>query len=149
MALEYRHIPRDAGAPVDTVKVDQHWYLTEDKDRVVPEGDPAARWLWATPDMDVPRADAERLGAVPAASGDVAPVAEVDAEVESDEGETVKEQPAPPNKQRPKPDTKAAKPAGVAELREQATGLGVTVDNRWGVDRLRKEITAAEQNSGD
>lgn len=144
MGLEYRHIPRDAGEPVDTVKVDRHWYLTEDKDRVVPEGDPAARWLWATPDMDVPRTDAERLGAVPAAARAAETDVEEDTEEDVEEVETVKEQPAPPNKQRPKPDTKA-KPLDVAELREQAVTLGVTVDKRWGPDRLRQEIAKASE----
>ena len=135
MALEYRYTPRDGGAPVDTVTVDRHWYLTEDKDRVVPENDPAARWLWATPGMDVPRADAEKLGAVE-------PVpAESDVE---ESGETVKETPAPPNKQRTNPgDKSGSKPADIAELREQATKLGVQVDNRWGEARLRREIAAA------
>jgi len=54
-----------------TVVVDQHWYLTGDKSRVVPEGDPGARWLWAAPGDAVPRGEALRLGALR-----VAPVTE-------------------------------------------------------------------------
>lgn len=48
----------------ETVKIDRHLYITEDGSRVVEEGDPAGRWLWAAPGQDVPRAEAERLGAV-------------------------------------------------------------------------------------
>jgi outer membrane biosynthesis protein TonB len=147
MALEYRYQPRDGGSSVDTVKVDQHWYLTEDKDRVVPEGNPAARWLWATPGMDVPRAEAERLGAV--AVEDTEEVVEEPAPEPAEEpAETVKEKPAPPNKQQTKPDTKAATPADVPALRKQAEKAGVQVDNRWGADRLLKEIAAVEAGEG-
>jgi hypothetical protein len=126
---------------VDTVKIDQHWYLTEDKDRVVPEGNPAARWLWATPGMDMPRGEAERLGAVTADTETGEEPAEESVE---ESGETVKEKPAPPNKQLSKPGDKAAKPVTVAELRERAAELEVQVDNRWGAARLQQEIAAAE-----
>lgn len=140
MALEFRYQPRDAGAPVDTVTVDQHWYLTEDKNRVVPEGDPAARWLWATPGMEVPRAEAVKLGALSSNPAD-----EDDDTEQEPAPETVKEKPAPADKQRAKPgDKKASRPDDVAELRKQAADLGMQVDNRWGVDRLRREITAVQ-----
>lgn len=33
------------------------------------------------------------------------------------------------------------------ELRARATGLGVDVDRRWGVDRLEHEIASAEEAS--
>lgn len=55
---------REGAGPVDDVIVDRHLYLTEDGRSVVEEGDPAGRWLWASPGTAVPRADAERLGAV-------------------------------------------------------------------------------------
>lgn len=47
--------------------VDRHLYLTEDRSRVVEEGDPAGRWLWASPGQEVTRRDAEQLGAVKSA----------------------------------------------------------------------------------
>lgn len=67
--------------------------------------------------------------------------------MEPDEG-TEKEQAPPPNKQRAKPGDKSGKPASVAELRERAAELGVQVDNRWGADRLRKEIAVAQDGEG-
>lgn len=48
------------------VTIKQHWCLTEDGERVVPETDPEARWLHWSPGTLVPRAEAERLGAVKA-----------------------------------------------------------------------------------
>lgn len=48
----------------DIVIVTEHLYLTEDKTRVVKEGDPASRWLWASPGQEVTRADAQRLGVI-------------------------------------------------------------------------------------
>lgn len=48
----------------DKVTIDRHLYLTEDGSRVVEEGDPAGRWLWAAPGTEVSRVEAERLGAV-------------------------------------------------------------------------------------
>lgn len=48
----------------DLWTVDRHLYLTEDKQRVVEEDDPEARWLWAAPGRQVPLAQAKALGAV-------------------------------------------------------------------------------------
>jgi len=76
----------------ETVAIDRHLYLTEDGSRVVEEGDPAGRWLWAAPGNKRPRAEAERLGAVAEAASDAEPEPEP------------KASPAPPNK--------ARKPAG-------------------------------------
>jgi len=73
----------------ETVAIDRHLYLTEDGERVVEEGDPAGRWLWAAPGNKRPRADAERLGAV------VVTPEPADPEPKSS--------PAPPNKSRSKP----------------------------------------------
>lgn len=61
MALEYVHV-RDPGEP--TVTIGRHLYLTEDRSRVVEEGDPAGRWLWASPGQQMARREAERLGAL-------------------------------------------------------------------------------------
>lgn len=67
MSLEYELIHAKKGArPMgETIRVDQHWYLTEDKTAVVAEGVPGGRWLWASPGQEVNRAEAEQLGAVP------------------------------------------------------------------------------------
>lgn len=62
MGLEIRR--EDAGVVSERVTIDRHLYLTEGQDRVVEEGDPAGRWLWAAPGHEVSRAEAERLGAV-------------------------------------------------------------------------------------
>lgn len=48
----------------DWVTITQHWSLTEQRDRVVPETDPEARWLHWKPGDLVKREDAERFGAV-------------------------------------------------------------------------------------
>lgn len=60
-----------------TVIIDRHLYLTEDRKRVVEENDPASRFLWAAPGDEVSRAEAARLGAIPAAE-EPAPEAEPD-----------------------------------------------------------------------
>lgn len=64
--LDVVHI-RDPGEP--QVTIDRHLYLTEDRTRVVEEGDPAGRWLWASPGQQVSRREAERLGAIVTESG--------------------------------------------------------------------------------
>lgn len=51
--------------------VDRRLYLTEDKQRVVEEGDPDGRWLWAGPGKQVPLAQAKLLGAIPAGDEDL------------------------------------------------------------------------------
>lgn len=49
---------------MSTVTVDRAWCLTADRDRVVPETDPEARWLhWRAGDV-VPLSEARRLGLV-------------------------------------------------------------------------------------
>ncbi|MEV2277712.1 hypothetical protein AB0I72_19210 [Nocardiopsis sp. NPDC049922] len=63
MALVYERA-KDPDASKGMVTVERRLYLTEDGERVVPDGHPAARWLWATPGSRVSRADAERLGAL-------------------------------------------------------------------------------------
>lgn len=127
MALEIR---KEEGSSMDMVTVDRHLYLTEDQSRVVEENDPAGRWLWAGPGAEVSRAEAERLGAL------------------RPEPKAVE---APADKQAGKPaDKSAGKPVdkstddSVEDLRARAEAAGVTVDKRWGVDRLRQEIEQAE-----
>ncbi len=56
-----------------TFEVDKRLYLTGD-DRVVPDGDPDARWLYAVPGKRIPLEDAEKYGLVGGA--DEAPDAE-------------------------------------------------------------------------
>lgn len=87
MAFEFvRSDKRDA--PVEVWVADRRLCLTEDKSKVVPEGHPDGRWLWATEGQEVPLAEAERLGAIP-----------------SEPAVTTepKQRPAPANKARRKP----------------------------------------------
>lgn len=50
----------------DKIRTAQRWFLTEERNRVVPEDDPAARWLhWRKGDY-VEVSEALRLGAIPA-----------------------------------------------------------------------------------
>ncbi|MER7002211.1 hypothetical protein ABT297_04070 [Dactylosporangium sp. NPDC000555] len=101
MSLQYDYLRtrKDTG-PVETITVTQHWYLTEDKTRVVPEGDTSGRWLWAAPGSEVNRAEAERLGAVPR------PEPEPAGDDASGEPVEPKQRRAPANKQRAKPEDK-------------------------------------------
>lgn len=43
------------------IVIEGRWCLTED-DRLVPEGDPDARWFWAGDGQEVDAAECERLG---------------------------------------------------------------------------------------
>lgn len=61
--LEFSHLHRESAE--EMVTVDRHLYLTEDKSRVVEEGDPASGSLWAAPGQRVSRTEAIRLGAIP------------------------------------------------------------------------------------
>lgn len=90
MGLEMRPLNEGTGS-VELERVDRHWYLTEDRSQVVPEGHADARWLWAAPGDEVPRAEAVRLGAVRPAKAD-------DREAEKDQD--VKRQDAPADKRR-------------------------------------------------
>lgn len=92
MAIEMRPLSEGTGQ-VELVTATQHWYLTEDHSKVVPEGHQDARWLWAAPGDEVPRDEAERLGAVRPA-GD-----EVKAD-EPEEAQGIKAQGAPADKRR-------------------------------------------------
>jgi hypothetical protein len=125
MGAQFVTLRQQQGEADGMVAVAEYWYLTEDKARVVREGDPDGRWLWASPGTDVPRADALRLGALKAAAPETEPVAEVEAEAESEhehagesEVETepavepeVAEAPEPRTKSRAKPADKSRKPA--------------------------------------
>ena len=44
------------------MKANERLWLTADRKRLVPEGDPAAATLYAAPGHEVPDADAERFG---------------------------------------------------------------------------------------
>lgn len=48
------------------VEVDARLCLTEDGERLVPEGDPDARWLFCTPGQKIPRREAEKYGLIDA-----------------------------------------------------------------------------------
>lgn len=117
----------EGAGSADTVRVDQHWYLTETRDEVVAEQDPRGRWLWASPGDEVSRADAVRLGALK----QQAPMQD-------------KQVPSPGDKQVAMPEDKAGPTDDIDELRAAAEQAGVKVDKRWGVERLQQEIAAAE-----
>lgn len=93
-----------------TIVVKQHWYLTEDKTRVVEEGHPDGRWLWAAPGTPVKLSDALRLGAVQVEQE--APVETKDAETaETPEAETADEPTAEDKPAEPKARKQAANKA--------------------------------------
>lgn len=46
------------------VVITERWCLTQDRSRVVPEGDPEARWLHWLPGDEVDEREARRLGAL-------------------------------------------------------------------------------------
>ncbi len=106
MAMSWE-VTRGNGGPVgEKVTVTQHWYLTEDRCRVVREGDPDGRWLWASPGTDVLRADALRYGALAEEPEPEAAVTE-----EKPEPEAPAEEPATAEKKAPPAANKAAKKA--------------------------------------
>lgn len=68
----------------------------------------------------------------------------VAAEVEGDDEPKRGRRPA--DKAKPRPADKGGlRVDTAASLRREAEDLGVTVDRRWGTDRLRQEIDAARQ----
>lgn len=101
-----RQAQEEAGG---TITVKQHWYLTEDKTRVVEEGHPDGRWLWASPGTAVRLAEAIQLGAVKVepeepAVADEKPEPEVDEQAAEDDAAAEK-------KKAPQAANKAAKQA--------------------------------------
>lgn len=104
--ITLRQAQEDQGG---TVTVDRHWYLTEDKTRVVHEGHPDSRWLWASPGTAVSLAEAIRLGAVKVEEPEVAEAGKEPAEKELAETEPEAEQDK--SEADAKPATKARKQA--------------------------------------
>jgi hypothetical protein len=105
MGLTYSYMAgEEPGEMSEIVIIDRHLYLTEDRSRVVEEGDPASRWLWASPGQEVPREEAERLGAVKPAESSAESSAEP-AEPVAEPAEPKQRKP-PANKQRAKPEDK-------------------------------------------
>lgn len=99
MPRMFEHVTiRDPGEPL--VTIDRHLYLTEDRDRVVAEGDPAGKSLWAAPGQQVPRREAERLGALASPSAPDVP-AEPDAGKKQVEPPASKQRKPPANKATP------------------------------------------------
>ena len=83
MGLQFVKVPdADSGHVIATARL----CLTED-DRVVPDTDPDARWLYCVPGVPIKRADAERYGLLAEPAPDPEP-------------EPVKARPAPANKAR-------------------------------------------------
>lgn len=93
MALEFNRLVTEAEADDGDVIARERLCLTSD-DRVVAEGDPAARWLYAIPGQRIGRADAQRYGLLPAP------------EPEPEPGSTPKARAKPADKARRKPDDK-------------------------------------------
>lgn len=106
----------------EMVVIDRHLYLTEDKTRVVEEGDPASRWLWASPGQEMSREEAERLGAVKRAR---APEPEPEPEVDVVES---KAQSKPEDKAMRPPENKATSES--RKVREWAAAEGLDVPAR-------------------
>lgn len=99
MGLEYIHTERGVRRMSgETVVIDRHLYLTEDKSRVVEEGDTDGRWLWASPGQEMARDEAERLGALEAKQPE---------KPEQPAKPEPKQRARPANKQRAKPADKA------------------------------------------
>lgn len=61
--LDFNYEQKEDGEPMEQYEVKERLALTED-DRLVPEGDPDARWLFAIPGRPIPMADAIKYGLV-------------------------------------------------------------------------------------
>ncbi len=111
MAMSWEVTRGNSGPVGEKVTVTQHWYLTEDKSRVVEEGHPDGRWLWASPGTEVLRADALRYGALVEEPEPEAAVAEPEPEKAPEDEPPAEEKKAPaaPNKARKAAPNKAAK----------------------------------------
>lgn len=114
MAMSWELTRGGAGSGEDMVTVTEHWYLTEDRNRVVKEGDPDGSWLWASPGTQVPRRDAIRYGALTEEPEPEVAVVQAEPELEAEkpsEAETPAEKKAPPaaNKAAKKAPNKAVK----------------------------------------
>jgi hypothetical protein len=64
MALEITHLVKEADG--EHVEATERLCLTEDQERLVPESDPDARWLFCAVGARISKADAERYGLVKA-----------------------------------------------------------------------------------
>lgn len=63
MALQI--VTQSLSVSSSAVSLDRRLYLTEDRSRLVEDGDPAARWLYGVKDQRVNAVEAERLGYKP------------------------------------------------------------------------------------
>jgi hypothetical protein len=85
-------------------------YRTED-DRIVPEGDPAARWLFAGAGAEIPAADAARYGLIDIAAAPFTAVEEespAEAEAASAEGPAAEASAEEPPVETAEPEAEAA-----------------------------------------
>lgn len=78
------------------VRMDRRMYLTEDRSRAVPDGDPEARFLLCAEGGELPQADARRYGLLEAKTDDKA-----DDEPQAQPGEGPPEGPAAKRSRRP------------------------------------------------
>ncbi|MCI0687571.1 MAG: hypothetical protein L0Y54_10095 [Sporichthyaceae bacterium] len=102
MALEYRYI-RDEQPDGNHVVATERLCLTEDQTRLVPETDPAARWLYCTPGQQLPRADAERYGLLAQPEPTPEPTTEPEPEPAAPEPAEPKARAKPADKARTRP----------------------------------------------
>lgn len=105
MALKY---VKDEEEETNVVTATARLCRTED-DRLVPESDPDARWLYCIPGQKIPRQEAERYGLL--AKADTAEAEAVDAGEGSGQ-ETGASEPKAAAKQARRPANKAAQPEG-------------------------------------
>lgn len=109
MAVEFE-FAKDPGTGV-MVEATARLCLTED-DRLVPEGDPAGRWLYCIPGRMIPRAEAEKYGLLQSADDPAPESADEPGDQEGDGEESSAEPaepPAPPIAEAPKTDIKAVR----------------------------------------
>jgi len=111
MAMSWELTRGGAGQAQEMVTVAEHWYLTEDKTRVVSEGHPDGRWLWASPGTQVPKADAIRYGALAEEPEPEAAVAEEPEPTPEPEPEVEPQADTAAEKKAPQVANKAAKKA--------------------------------------
>lgn len=129
MALEFEYI-EDPGGPM--VEATARLCRTED-DRLVPEGDPAARWLYTVPGRMIPRAEAEKYGLLQDANE---PAPEPDDESDDQEVEPAPEPDATLTEVKDTPQAPDLKP-DLKAIRAWAIDQGLDVPKRG---RIPEEV---------
>ncbi|WP_433233718.1 hypothetical protein [Actinomadura nitritigenes] len=97
------------------VRIDRRVYLTADKSRAVPEGDPDAAFLLCNAGGEIPRDQAERLGLL-----DTPPGEEEDGRAEGDAGSKAGRRPADKSR-RPAANKVPGKPAAKPPVKAESS----------------------------